>query len=443
MANRGVGVATISFPASPQAAEYASATVVSDSAPNPSVNVGSWAKGADFNYTPIAANYVVALAYVNGKYVLVIAPGAYIYTSVDGVVWTKVTLSGGYNIRCIAYGGGVYVLQQDGSTTYTSTDLATWAQNVGVNSIHQAWGANGIAYGAGLFVGLGASTTNVTTSPDGVVWTVRTGVLPAAIVWARIFYVNGLFFAAANDNVSYIATSPDGLVWTQRTMPSGLAWGSVAYGNGKYVFNAHYGTATATSSNGFTWVAGGSCPSSEYIKSIAFGAGIFTLACNDMVFRSIDGAYWEPVDIPFKARDERFVTDLVWSGSQFLLMAGDAGGILPHFATSPNGVSGGAVILNTRTITTVNTESSPAKPSPGTNQAKVTVAGIAGVTANSSASAFLLGSDSTSDHNAYEHEIIDLELSCDNFVPGVGFDITATSTQRLEGDFKVRYAWGN
>ena len=104
--------------------------------------------------------------------------------------------------------------------------------------------------------------------------------------------------------------------------------------------------------------------------------------------------------------------------------------------------SDGSVILaNTRTVTTVNTQTAPAKPVPGTNTTSIAVTGLTAMTAKGSASAFVVASDSTSDHNATEHEILDLDLSCDNFIAGVGFTINATANQRLDGAVQVRYAW--
>jgi hypothetical protein len=95
---------------------------------------------------------------------------------------------------------------------------------------------------------------------------------------------------------------------------------------------------------------------------------------------------------------------------------------------------------NQRTISIVNTPTAPVKSVPGTNTASVTVS-VPGITADSSISAFLV-SDTTTDHNAYEHEVLDMKLSCDTIVPGVSFTINGYSDKRLEGDFKVRYAWG-
>jgi hypothetical protein len=81
------------------------------------------------------------------------------------------------------------------------------------------------------------------------------------------------------------------------------------------------------------------------------------------------------------------------------------------------------------------------KPYIGSNEGKVTVTGIASIDANSSVEVFIMGNDSTTDHNAIEHEIIDLKLTVENIVPGTGFDIVAISSQRLDGDFKVHYVW--
>ena len=77
----------------------------------------------------------------------------------------------------------------------------------------------------------------------------------------------------------------------------------------------------------------------------------------------------------------------------------------------------------------------------GSNEAKTTITGLASITADSSVEAFMMGSDNTASHNTTEHEFIDLNLTVENIVPGTGFDIVATSTERLDGDFKIRYVW--
>lgn len=75
---------------------------------------------------------------------------------------------------------------------------------------------------------------------------------------------------------------------------------------------------------------------------------------------------------------------------------------------------------------------------PGTNVVEVAVPDPA-VLGTSAAEAFLM-TESSADHNAYEHAIIPLKLSC-SVSNGVGITITASSTLRLTGTFKVRWVW--
>ena len=77
----------------------------------------------------------------------------------------------------------------------------------------------------------------------------------------------------------------------------------------------------------------------------------------------------------------------------------------------------------------------------GSNTAKVIVTGLTDMTVNGSASALLMASDSSADHNASEHGMVDVALRCADFVAGVGFTIHGSSPQRLDGAFTVRYAW--
>ena len=80
-------------------------------------------------------------------------------------------------------------------------------------------------------------------------------------------------------------------------------------------------------------------------------------------------------------------------------------------------------------------------PIVGSNTATVTVTGQTGLLATDQIDAWIQGSDSTADHNAYEHKIAPIKLAVMNVVAGTGFDIVGFSEHRLDGDFKVRWAW--
>lgn len=77
---------------------------------------------------------------------------------------------------------------------------------------------------------------------------------------------------------------------------------------------------------------------------------------------------------------------------------------------------------------------------PGTNIVQTVVTGQADILAGSSVDAFLMA-ESTTDHNAYEHIIVPLQIIASEIVPGVGFTINAISDLRLTGKFVVRWSW--
>jgi hypothetical protein len=164
------------------------------------------------------------------------------------------------------------------------------------------------------------------------------------------------------------------------------------------------------------------------LNSVTYGDGRFVAVTDTSGFiTSFDGVTWVAyIRPPILGTDQP--TRIVYANDTYMLTC--------------NGSNAFAYLKkNIRTLTTVNTEVTPAKPVPGSNIATVTITGLADITATSSASSFIDGDDTTADRNAYEHENADIRLSCDNFVPGVGFTITATSDVRLDGDLKVRYVW--
>ena len=100
-------------------------------------------------------------------------------------------------------------------------------------------------------------------------------------------------------------------------------------------------------------------------------------------------------------------------------------------ATGPTGATGfGAPTAGSATIDF----------STGNQIATVTVTGQTGILSGSTIQAFVMG-DSTADHNAYEHSMVEMNLRAGNIVPGVGFDIVATSEWNLHGQFTVRWTW--
>ena len=81
---------------------------------------------------------------------------------------------------------------------------------------------------------------------------------------------------------------------------------------------------------------------------------------------------------------------------------------------------------------------------PGTNIVTAVVSS-ATISASSKVEIYMMGTDSTTDHNAYEHSILPLELalSCISITAGVGFTAQAATTLRLTGTFTARWVWAD
>lgn len=82
---------------------------------------------------------------------------------------------------------------------------------------------------------------------------------------------------------------------------------------------------------------------------------------------------------------------------------------------------------------------------PGASETSVVVSGISGISATSNAEAFIMGDDSTTDHAARDHRYLGLyaRFTCGAPTVGTGFTIYGTSTERLQGTYKIRYVWSD
>ena len=83
---------------------------------------------------------------------------------------------------------------------------------------------------------------------------------------------------------------------------------------------------------------------------------------------------------------------------------------------------------------------------PGGNVATATVTGQTNIKADSKIELYMMGTDSTVTHNAYEHSLLPLlglSLTATSINPGAGFTAMAACASRLSGDFKVRYVWAD
>ena len=79
---------------------------------------------------------------------------------------------------------------------------------------------------------------------------------------------------------------------------------------------------------------------------------------------------------------------------------------------------------------------------PGSNEASVAVA-VPAITGGASAEAWIMADDTSADHTASDHRYVPLwlALTCGTPSAGVGFTIYGRSSEKLTGEFTVRYVW--
>ena len=149
-----------------------------------------------------------------------------------GTTWT-VRAPGFPLLSGVTYGNGTFVAVGERGSIFTSPDGVSWTRRTsGTNQ-----SLYGVTYGNGTFVAVGESGT-VLTSSNGVSWTWRTSEAPSHLV--DVTYGYSTFVAVGS--VGTILTSPDGVSWTARTSGTSYVLSGVTYGNGTFVAVGSYGT---------------------------------------------------------------------------------------------------------------------------------------------------------------------------------------------------------
>lgn len=81
---------------------------------------------------------------------------------------------------------------------------------------------------------------------------------------------------------------------------------------------------------------------------------------------------------------------------------------------------------------------------PGTNMVHVDITGQSGILSGSLCEAWMMADTTVSGgagHNAEEHKIVPIKLTCGNVVASTGFTIYAETEWRLTSTFQVRWVW--
>lgn len=200
-------------------------------------------------------------------------------------------------VRHLAYGKGLFVATGGSSTPgpfiKTSVDGLSWedADWAGLTN------PSGLAFDGNTFVWVykrqyGSGIVRVST--DGVVWTQEASTFPSGSVTVEhISNVNGVWLAGG----THLLSSSDGKSWTQRLVGE---FNSFAYGNGVYVAVGNGGKA-ATSTNGTSWTDRGVVIGSSSFSAfqVFFVSGLFLAVGyttsgvgGARTYTSVDGVNW-------------------------------------------------------------------------------------------------------------------------------------------------------
>ena len=238
-------------------------------------------------------------------------------------------------------------------------------------------GFTGVAFGANLFVAVGATTNEDVirwaTSPDGLTWTGRTQAIGGGMksfTNSRVHFLNGkfIFFAEHSATAGFTAwcyTSADGLTWTAAKVADGrhkleefdasptltvaagsdgdqysstdlvtwkpspvvssgglFSYNDVTYGNGRFVATINgFGGQTYSSADATTWTAltGLATPGGGRTE---FGNGVFLLSLNN-TRRSTDGVTFTAFTPTLPTGWFNLSGDPRFTGGRFLGQAAD------------------------------------------------------------------------------------------------------------------------
>ena len=256
--------------------------------------------------------------------------------------------------EAVAYGGGVYVAVGTGGVIYSSTDGVHWTKRD--SGLPTGFSYFDVYYAAGLFIAGGTGSdlvTHITTSPDGVTWTDHVPALAKDQIADHIGYGNGTYLAVN----SVALTSTDGITWHEHGIES-LAnspfFDSPAYANGVFVTMGNDSTANNvlyySDDAGVTWHhAATSIPNTDFMLALASNGSGFVItgidetfagAQNGVTYTSTDGNTWTRHG--GVGDGDGFFYPTLWDGSHYVTVSEvfGAGGNGPaNVYTSTDGAS--------------------------------------------------------------------------------------------------------
>lgn len=246
--------------------------------------VGISDDGGSFELLPSTGVYSVAVAYGASGWVSPDATG--LFTSDDGLVWTKSTLpiegaSG------VAFGAGRYVLVGTGGAIAVSDDTTTWSA---VPSPTQT-DLLGVAFVGNRFLGVGRGGVAIASS-DGVDWYALS--LPTTVDLRGIAEGDGVIVVTGDRGT--VLRSTDGATWERIETATKVYLTQATFGAGRFVVVGAKGTVLTSgdAAASFEFVPvdfGDSTRGRVDLNGVTYGAGQF-VAVGQQLIVSPDGLSW-------------------------------------------------------------------------------------------------------------------------------------------------------
>ena len=231
--------------------------------------------------SPFGTDDIVGVTYGDSKFVAVGASKA--ATSPDGETWTIVSPAPGGNVTGIAFGDGVFMgVGPNGGMRYSADFSAVWTTVSGLTGTNGIFGnsnsINAVAYGGGKFFAGGQNGRSALVTYDA---TTETGTS-----------------AVSNIDAAFTSTQ---FKTSQFTVAKTVQ--SATYGGGKFVAVGFEGNI-AYSTDGVTWTKAtppgtfGTGQQTQNIMAVAYGGGKFIVGTgytNGKMATSADGVTWTAV----------------------------------------------------------------------------------------------------------------------------------------------------
>lgn len=294
-----------------------------------STGTGSWTSKQISSNDGGVVNFV---GWLNNKFYALLIDTT-VWTSTDGVTWTKLTSAPILNSPDQAFGGiytnGTYYLYgSDSSGTYgaifTSTDGATFTENLPKTFTDVVIS---MMYANGHFIE--ASSSGFAISTDANHWRFPAGNYTSVAYNGTNYVVVGY---VGSDG--YVATSPDWINWTNTTPVRTPNLNGVACGNGEFVaVGSVYANVTnapiLTSSDGINWNVTNSSVSNVSFYSVATDNNGTFVAVGDggTILRSVNnGVSWTSVNSGVAIATNGLLS-VAYINSQFVAV-GNAGAVI-------------------------------------------------------------------------------------------------------------------